>query len=113
MILLIIAFPSVVGPEPQFGTFLDVVLEQTHVTLRNRKIIKILGLFKHQQELAAVISAAFAGDVHIPDMGIKFSGNTFGSGKDRCLAVEELGPVMGVPPEGYLIGYHSHKKRLA
>ena len=92
--LLVASFPTVVGPEPQFGLLADLRFEQADVSLRGSKLLHFLGLEGDDFDVRRVVASAGAADAQVEQGCVHLAGDVFGAREECCLVVEEVRPVV-------------------
>ncbi len=84
------SLPSAVAPEPILWGFEDVVFEHGEVLAGNLEVGMLFGIACDGDEFQLVDSSAGTADMAEEHLGIEESGDSFGSGVDAGVVVEEV-----------------------
>ena len=105
--------PPVVAPEINLGLPADGLLKFLEVEIGYLILRQVFCLFADNVEFAVVMASAGACHVAIDEDLPGVLHDSFRSGEYWCLLVQEIYPVVYVPPEGCLVRDIAYDNRLA
>ena len=94
------ALPTVVAPKVDFGLTANGLLHFTEVFFGDFKGFRVLRVLSDYFEFTVVVASFDTFHVAVNKHLIRMSDDTLCSCEHRCVMMQELQPMMNVPPEG-------------